>query len=228
MLVQSMPYPANVSDPYFANVVLLVGFEASFTDESSYAHAATLVNAPTRTTTNPIIGTTSGSFSGTSWADYGHPVEFDMGTNDFTIEFRIRPATSGATSVHFTGAGNAPQFRIGINASNRLFAEFQRASGHIVVPTQSGSAPLVAGTAEVIAVDKASGVYRLYRNGLMVAKVTDINPLNAIGDNGLSIGTSPLVNGFNGQIDEYRYTNGVARYASDGGYSPSTAPFPRA
>ncbi|TIL80512.1 MAG: LamG domain-containing protein, partial [Mesorhizobium sp.] len=44
----------------------------------------------------------------------------------------------------------------------------------------------------------------------------------------LAIGsTSAGARSFNGWIDELRITKGVARYASDGGFTPPTAAFPR-
>ncbi|QKC83613.1 LamG-like jellyroll fold domain-containing protein [Mesorhizobium sp. NZP2077] len=67
----------------------------------------------------------------------------------------------------------------------------------------------------------------MYLNGTMVASSTHrtINPSGAV----LSIGADGNTSGFNfnGWIDEVRITKGVARYASDSGFTAPTAAFPR-
>lgn len=68
----------------------------------------------------------------------------------------------------------------------------------------------------------------MYLNGVIVASSTThrtINPSGAV----LSIGGDGNTTNFNfnGWIDEVRITKGVARYASDAGFTVPTAAFPR-
>ncbi|MBR1151923.1 hypothetical protein JQ575_14950 [Bradyrhizobium sp. JYMT SZCCT0428] len=79
------------------------------------------------------------------------------------------------------------------------------------------------------AADKdATGKVRAYVNGVMIASATPVN--SAFHDPGsyLSIGSNGLLlNKMNGYLDEVRITKGVARYASDSGYTPASGAFPR-
>jgi hypothetical protein len=71
----------------------------------------------------------------------------------------------------------------------------------------------------------AAGTLRVYADGVMIGKLLSAGG-SRTGDDPVEIGrvTSTL---FDGWIDEVRITKGVARYASDGGYTPSVDPFPR-
>jgi Concanavalin A-like lectin/glucanases superfamily len=78
-----------------------------------------------------------------------------------------------------------------------------------------------------ISVDFDGTTYRLYVNGAMIgsggapAAIFDSTARMAVGNN------DNLVQGFLGHIDEVRITRGMARYASDSGFSPPTTAFPR-
>ena len=80
------------------------------------------------------------------------------------------------------------------------------------------------------ALDFNGAKYRLYVNGVM--KGSFATPRTLFNANVTSIaigGSSDAVPGslFFGNIDEVRITKGIARYASDGGYTVTTVPFPR-
>ncbi|TIT84704.1 MAG: LamG domain-containing protein, partial [Mesorhizobium sp.] len=80
-----------------------------------------------------------------------------------------------------------------------------------------------------IAVDKdSSGKIRLYVDGSVFASATpaDSTIFNSTG--ALEIGRALATAVYDGWIDELRITKGVARYASDSGYTPATSAFPRA
>lgn len=69
---------------------------------------------------------------------------------------------------------------------------------------------------------------RLYFNGTMVASKAGATGENA--DIASTMGIGRAANGgiaFQGHIDEVRITKGVARYASDAGFTVPAAAFPR-
>ena len=81
-----------------------------------------------------------------------------------------------------------------------------------------------------IAIDFDGTTCRMYIDGAMVASVAgpqDSDPVNsetfAVGCQGGLAGGRP----FNGWIDEFRFTNGLGRYATDTSYTVATAQFPR-
>ena len=72
----------------------------------------------------------------------------------------------------------------------------------------------------------ATNKLRLYTNGVMVGSVTGATGASANAAAPLKIGAQTGWDA-NGWIKEVRITKGVARYASDAGYTPETAAFPR-
>jgi hypothetical protein len=74
-----------------------------------------------------------------------------------------------------------------------------------------------------VAIDRDGTTTRLYVNGTMIASTTGAQSGTA--DIEFTVGAGSGL--FNGWIDEYRFTSGVARYASDSGYTTPTSAFPR-
>jgi hypothetical protein len=69
---------------------------------------------------------------------------------------------------------------------------------------------------------------RLYKDGVMLASATPPNSAIFNSPQVLGIGATSAGGGaLDGWIDELRITKGVARYASDSGYTVPTAAFPR-
>jgi hypothetical protein len=96
--------------------------------------------------------------------------------------------------------------------------------------TTTGTA-MITGTWYHIAVDKdGTGKIRLYINGVMRGSQTPANSVTFNSSRSLYIGTAALVTGdhsMDGWIDELRITKGIARYASDSGFTVPAAAFPR-
>jgi hypothetical protein len=90
-----------------------------------------------------------------------------------------------------------------------------------------GATSLVANTWYHFAVDFDSSKYRLYLNGVMDGSFSTPRTLFS-STAPLTMGTSfGGGNAFGGWLDEMRITKGVARYASDAGFTVPTAAFPR-
>jgi hypothetical protein len=87
---------AEATDPNFASVVLLVGFDGSdgsttFTDESGAAHALTAVGNVQVDTAQSKFGGASGLFDGAGDAiTAADSAAWHFGTGDFTVEAWVR------------------------------------------------------------------------------------------------------------------------------------------
>lgn len=230
------------SDPYWSNVVLLLSGDGAngsttFTDEASPSRGNATVGGNTQVSTSgPKFGTGSILFDGTGDnLTYSDSPAWGFGASPFTIEAWVKFA-SGVDSDQcivsqwLTGTFQRAwvlQYDGGM-ATNQL--RFSGSSaGTSTDLAVSGNWTPTLDTWYHIAVDRSGNVFRLYVDGAMLASTTStINLFNS--DTGLRIGninSSGETNYLNGRIDELRITKGVARYASDSGFSVPTAAFPR-
>src|SRR4029077_3366564 len=119
----------------------------------------------------------------------------------------------------------------GVSDSGIVFG-FTPSGGGAYVTTHGENLNLQLGVWYHMAVDKDSnGTIRIYLNGVPVGSSTPINSafdFTTFNDE-LDIGAIGLFggNGMDGWLDEMRITKGVARYKTDRGFTPPTAPFPR-
>lgn len=229
-------------DLYWSNVVLLLGFEGSdgataTSDESPVARgAATFFNQAQLDTAQKKFDSSSLLLDGD-----GDRITFGdsndwlfLSTDAFTIEAWIRfNSLTGYQAVcsQWTNATQSWVFDKEGTTNDLRFAYSTDGSNTIEVV---GAWNPAINTWYHVAVDKtAAGVLRVYADGAMLTggKATGVpsfhNPTV-----GLRIGTvggnaGAEVNDFNGWIDELRITKGVARYASDSGYTVPTSAFPR-
>jgi Concanavalin A-like lectin/glucanases superfamily len=99
-----------------------------------------------------------------------------------------------------------------------------------VAPTDTTGAGMTTGVRYHVAVDKdATGKIRIYVDGVMYGSSTPANSAFFSSTAPLTIGaqsSSGLVD-MDGWLDDVRITKGVARYASDGGFTVPTSAFPR-
>lgn len=237
---------AATIDPFFSSVVLLMGFEGAngatgapgYTDESPAHHGtATTVGTAKIDTAQAPYGASSFN-PGTGGMLFGDSVDWTLSSansDQFTIELSFLVTATAVARIFvcqsFTFLLNSAWIFQTDNSdpSELQFLATSTGASFNMNITSSG-AGLVADTLYKIAVDKdATGKIRIYRNGAMVGSSTPANSAIqnvsrqlGIGCNDNSVGSFP-----SGWIDEIRITKGVARYASDAGYTPATASFPR-
>ncbi len=227
------------SDPFISNVKLLLGFEdvdnstgaPGFTDESPAAHGTAVV------TGGPIISTGWAKFGGSSYLGNGSGSATFLASADFGD---ISPTSSSQFTIECWTKHSGTTI-----TTQMLFANFTFfSSGWILWCNGSGNGELefsgtgwsvatsgltwVSNQVYAIAVDKdASGKVRIYRDGAMVASSAPADSSIPADPGVLYIGTDQGGRSWNGGIDEARITKGVARYASDAGYTVPTVKFPR-
>jgi hypothetical protein len=234
--------PAESStDPYFANVGLLLHMDGSngsttFTDSSPNALTVTPSGNAQISTAQSKFGGSSGLFDGTG--DFLSPAitsALTFGTGDFTVEAWVRITAStlafpqiltmnyGSTSLTIRYADSASPYvhRLQVTldsatAANTYYANISQST--------------YLNTWVHIAFTRSSNVCRLFINGnrqyLSVGTgsaffqfVSFTSTANVTNLTNVTIGTN-----FQGNIDDLRITRGVARYVGD--FVPRTTAFP--
>ena len=235
----SKPFPktgveiidAEVKDPYFNNVTLLLDMEGAndstaFIDNSPAPKAITASGGAKISTAQSQWGGASAYFPGASGNRITIPAgdHFNFGAGDFTIEAWVRPSSvsdnkavigqygfSGNRSWDFLLLGNVAHFRF--------------TSGGVTDAMSLNSPVLQAGVSSHIAVVRSGSNFYVFANGVLGETKTSTAPIYsssytaAIGYN--QEGAWP----FFGYIDELRITKGVGRYT--GNFTPPTGPFPK-
>lgn len=213
-------------DLYYDSVVALLHFDGS-------AGSTTFTDATGKTWTangNAQIDTAQSVFGGASLlldgtGDYittPDSADFDFGSGDFTVEFRVRPAAVG-TVQQFIGqwASGGQAWHVLMGATGQVGFN---ANGAVIV--NSGATLLANNTWYAVAVSRVSGTTRLFIDGTLVASAADAATYpNSTAT--LTIGRNDDAGGvwyFNGHIDEVRVTKGIGRYTAS--YTPDAAAFP--
>lgn len=233
----------DATDPYWANVKFLAGFngtdgQTSYTSEDDGLRTGTAFGSAQLDTSQKVFGTSSAEFDGS--ADfYAFPDsdDFALGTQDFTVEcwvrFRNLPGAVAqqaafVSNYDFNGGNRGWSFSYDSSAGVlRLLYSIDGAGGGSVFFPQASWVPS-ANTWYYVACTREAGVFRFFVNGVLIGTEsgqTGNSIFNAssplfIGD--MSFGQTP----FDGWIDEVRLTVGVARYTAT--YAVPTEEFPRA
>lgn len=237
-----------VNDPYFSNVVLLLSGDGSngsqvFTDESPSAHGNAGVvgggNSVQVSTAVKKFGSGSIRFDGDiDGFTYGGFEDFNFADQPFTIDAWVYYDTAKIESNQTllslwrsTDNNRAWQLTYAGSATPNALSFSASADGTGTTVTATGTFEPVADTWYLHSIDRsASDVFRVYVDGVMIGSATNalsiFDPATIFRAGHISSGGVDT-NFFHGNMDEIRITKGVARYASDGGFSVPTAAFPR-
>ncbi len=212
------------TDPYFANVVLLlhcdgVNDSTTFTDSSSAARTFTTFGNAKIDTSQYKFGGVSGKFDGSGdHITAPSSTDFNFGTGDFTIEtwirFNVFPAASGTIVGNYPGTW-ALQYRP--DQGNKITLYDGSAN-------YSGALSLSTATWYHFAVTRAGTSLRFFVDGVQSGS-TLTNSTNFSTANTLCVGQlNGLGQEVNGWLDDMRITKGVARYTAS--FTPPIAAFP--
>ena len=162
--------------------------------------------------------------------------KYKLGFGDFTIEMFVRPSSSGKTNyARLFQLGKNNRFggvwlvADGTSDPIRPIVEVHTGSSYVRVLTSDPAKTIPNDAFTHIALTRESGVWRLFISGVMTAEANFTGPgseLNA----GASLpyytvgANESRGECFNGHIDEFRLTKGVARYTAN--FTPPSAPFP--
>lgn len=219
-------------DPYWADVISLLHFQGSnggttFTDQVSGNTWSVASSGFTTSTAQFKFGTSSGNSNGSGTLSLPNNTKFNFGTSDFTIEFWFYfttvPASNSIetfTSSYVNSTGWNIQFRTD-SPGNRLVL------GQGDTQLASASWTPTAGQWYFITIVSHSQNIMFFVNGVQQGSTTAITTSLTTSGNPIFISGlnySGYIQQFNGYIEEYRVTAGVARYTAN--FTPPTAPFP--
>lgn len=222
-------FGAGGDDTVDAFTVLLLhmdGANASttFTDSSASAHAVTANGNAQISTAQSKFGGASGLFDGTgdtlSLTDHA---DYAFGTGAFTIDFWLRMTGAAGMDVlinYDIGASGANYTAIYVDGSRLL--HFKIVSASAVAVDVVSAAAMSTGAWHHYAIVRNGNVFTQYIDG--VADGTATNSLS-IKDytEGPRIGEAFIVSAFNGHLDEFRISKGVARWTAN--FTPPTSPY---
>lgn len=227
------------NDSLFSNVSFLSGFEGadastSVTDEGPTGHTVTAENDAQIDTAQFKMGTSSLLLDGTGDVlTCANNAEFQFGSGEFTIECFVRFSGTGLgvlAALWDTNGQRSWQFRRNATNAFRLYVSTNGTTETQRINTSgTGNVP---GVWYHLALDKdSSNKYRIYFNGVMSGSATVSETLHAstakLSIGGILASGSPSGNYLAGWLDELRITKGVARYASDSGFTPPAQAYPR-
>ncbi len=160
------------------------------------------------------FGVSSMLFDGTG-DYYTSPDHADwfMSTGDFTIECFIRENSLAALDTIFSQTTDATN-NVVLNVSTAGVITFTITATVPVVTMASASGVITTGTWYHIAVVRSSNNWNIYVNGTSVASTTDSDAW-ADYTGTFQIGANAGASGFNGWIDEFRISKGIARYTAN-------------
>lgn len=218
------PYQiAAATDPYFANVALLLHMDdLTPTDYSQYHHAISKTGA-SRSGTESKFGGFSFQFANTGGLDMAAHTALDYGTGDFTDEYWWRP--SGTDFGFLRESANSPA-----GAAAGPFAQFITAT-RTITAGQAYGATILTGTIALtlntwnhVAITRLGTLWTLWINGVQDTTGTSAANLTAtgrsyVGGTFRALSDSPV-----GFMDEVRFTKAVARYTA--AFTPPTSAFP--
>lgn len=222
-------------DPFFANVVSLLHFNGAngsttFTDVTGRSWSR-VGNVARISTANSKFGGASLILdsAGDNYISTALSSAFSPGP-DFTCEAWIyRTGSSAQRDEIFVQNGLASAYSIGLatNASGILQCFIYNSSATLFLLVGSSAVP--TGQWIHVAMVKSGTTLRLFQGGIQLGTTslsgsfagTPIggSPIAAIGNN-----PSLTDRMFDGYIDDFRFTSGVARYTAD--FTPPTAQFP--
>ena len=215
----------SIGDPYWDSVVL-----AMHMDDYGDVKGHTITQ-----TGDPVVSAEVSKFGSSILFDYSdylsapYSSEFNIGTSDFTIDGWVHwSAGSGAARTFFSlinSSSNswASRLFIGKSNSDKLLAAVYSGSGVNYAIESSSVLP----SAEFVHFEfnRNGSTYRLFQNGIQVGSMSP--PMIAHDHTGITIGNAyPGAAGWQGYLEDIRFTIGVARHTS--AFEPPLLAFPNA
>jgi hypothetical protein len=208
-------------DPVFNNVSLLLhgngtNGSTTITDNSPSPKTVTAVGNAQISTAQSKFGGASIAFDGTGdYLSIADNSSFDLGTGDFTIETWAYIAETGDYTLYSHSASGGPMLL--------SFAGTFRFRRFAVADVVVASALPSTNTWVHIAASRNGTATKLFFNGVQTGSTaTDTADYTVAAS--VFIGSDAGGADFNGYIDDFRITKGVARYTAN--FTPPAAPFP--
>lgn len=221
--------PPEPVDLHFANVMLLLGFDTDFSDESWMGQSVAPTNVSRVSSVTNFGGThaletaQSSNNSGLNFLS-NFLTDMEFGTDDFTIEMWVFPTVSVSSGNQHLLTNWRPSQTSGFYL-DRTSADVLRFG---FGPTQIfGTTVISNGAWAHIAVTRQGNIVRIWVDGQIDAEGTFTAAVGAALED-MTLGWDGISGDgrWRGLIDEVRVTRGVCRYTAP--FAVPTQPFPRA
>jgi hypothetical protein len=197
-------------------------YSNTFTDETGkiwtgHGPSMTLVTAIKK------FGTASCYFDGNAdYMDTPAHTDFNSGSNNFTIDYWVQRADASTVRV-MVGQNNSAaddssrSFRILWNSNNKPVITVYSTSSTPYTTSAGSTAVTADGIFHHIAAVRNGNVLKLYLDGITQGTVDVTGVTVRSSSSKLTLGRAGEYNGnyFNGWLDEFRLSNGIARWTDD-------------
>jgi hypothetical protein len=194
----------------------------TFIDSSSSARTVSVGADAQISTAQSVFGGASGLFDGTGdRLSVPDSTDWATGTGNFTVDFRARFVNADFTGVFFAQAVDASHYwRLAHSSDATTITLTKENGGSGDISMSWLSLGLVIDTWYHIALVRNGDSWNLYIDGVDKGTKTDSNSI--IDFAAVFLVGGDTVNGqyHNGYIDEFRFSNGIARWTT--GFTPPT------
>uniref|UniRef100_A0A6M3KFW8 Putative baseplate wedge initiator n=1 Tax=viral metagenome TaxID=1070528 RepID=A0A6M3KFW8_9ZZZZ len=218
--------PINITgttgwDTYTKLMLHMDGTDASTTFTDEIGKTVTPVGNVQIDTAQKKFGTASGLFDGTGdYLSLADSDDWKVGTGDFTVDFWIRYNDKTGNQQYFAYITSSPfNLRLSLELGGTTISVYTNGTNRLT-PTWSPS----DGTQYHIALVRYSGTITLYIDGVALSSVADTQDISTGDAFYIGYRGDPADQRyFNGWIDEFRFSKGIARWTAD--FTPPTAAY---
>ena len=224
-------FPSVSVDSYTELLLHCDGIDGSttFTDSSSNAYTATVINSAQIDTAYSKFGSGSILFASatTDAITFLDSDNWNFGTGDFTIDIQVRPVTMTNGWMIMQRESGTKYWQISYNDAGRINFQAYNSIADIRASYDTTATGLITtGVWYHIRVVRSGTIFKIYLNGISQALTTN----TAIGTNTmpdiaavLRIGGDGLGSEMNANVDEVRISKGIARNTDN--FTPDTVQY---
>ncbi len=195
----------------------------SFPDSSPFTHTVTANGDAQVDTAQSVFGGASGLFDGGSdWLAIPDSTDWDFGTNDMAIDFRIRFNSLGGNQC-FVGrpTSGVSYFYFAREGSNIRLRDYN--SGE-VINIIFGAPSLSTDTWYHFALTRSGSSFRFFIDGVQFGSTATVGASFLNRSDDLQIGANSVIGYYvNGWMDEVRISNGDSRWTAN--FTPPSAEY---
>lgn len=210
-------------DPYFENVSLLLHMNSiPLVDSSSLAGVVT--NSGVTVSESVFkFGDGSAEFNGAAQLSLPHSTNLSMGLSDFTLEMWLYPTDLTGTRSVVVHRPALTATGMVVSVSNGILSALLGDANSVSWEVELTSPTITTNQWQHVALSRSGNTFRLFLNGTIVAETTHNLTINDSGGLFL-IGANENGPNYDGYIDDFRLTKGVARYTAN--FTPPVSEFP--
>lgn len=210
-------------DPHWANVVSLAHFDSDFVDAKDAVVWTKTGSVVIQSDAAAFGGAGAYNPGNSTWLERAIPA---LGTQDFTLEFRVKPTTLTQVTKRLLDLRTA-----GVTGTGLTLSLSSAGTLSLAVNGATTSSSTVGGLTAMTAlcVERSGDIFTVYVDGVSVLSTTATGALPYTTlrmMNSIANSAQWTTQGTQGVLDELRLTVGVARY--QGNYTPATSAFPNA